>query len=425
MAPPRTDVRVLVVNAHSTLNRGDAAILDGVIATLRACGADHIIVAAPCAAGEVERRRALGADETVPMLVDPLTAPRWIRARYPALALWVIWHISFAMLVALVAPRSREAIRAYRDVDIVMSSGGGYLGGTRPGANVLNLFQIAFARVLGRRAVLAPVTVKAMSPTVERLVSAGLRGARVFARDLPTIARLADLGIEATYGSDPAFRSPTLARAAARSRPQHAGLVVAWAPRQFGPDHDAYQHREAIEDETVVALSALVRDQGAHVLLVPQSNVSGLEDDLIVIDRVLRRLPDDLRPSVETLGAAEGIEEAVAQFARADVLVSSRMHAAIMALFAGTPSLVVGYEEKVKGVFERLGLSDWVIDPRAMPAGGELASSLAALANDSERRRIGPALERARAGFGELDATLRLLLASPGLIASRRQPRLP
>ena len=62
---------------------------------------------------------------------------------------------------------------------------------------------------------------------------------------------------------------------------------------------------------------------------------------------------------------------------------------------------------------EQLGLADWVIDPEAMPAGPELARRLASLATDVERRRIGPAVDRARAGFGELDATLRLLRASP------------
>ncbi len=403
-------MRVLVVNAWSTLNRGDAAILDGLIATLRACGASHVIVAAPHAPGEIEHRLALGADDTVPMVVDPLTAPGWMRATYPTLAVWVVLSIAFAVLTALVAPRSRVAIRAYRDADLVVSCGGGYLGGGRPGSNMLLVFRIAFARLLGKRAVVAPVTVKPMNSIVARLIGTGLRGARVFARDLPTIARLAEVGIPATYASDLAFRSPALTRAGKRPRPIHSGLVVAWAPRQFGSDSDAYRDRAAIEEQTIFALSALVRDRGARVILVAQSNVSGLEDDLIVINRVLRRLPEDLRASVETPAPAHGVEEAVGQFARADVLLSSRMHAGIMALFAGTPSLIVGYEPKVKGVFELLGLADWLIDPEAMPLGPKLAAHLAALATDAERGRIGPALERARAAFGELDAVLRDML---------------
>jgi polysaccharide pyruvyl transferase WcaK-like protein len=252
-----------------------------------------------------------------------------------------------------------------------------------------------------------------MSSTVERLITVGLRGTRVFARDLPTIARLAGMGVPATFASDLAFRSPSLARAAARPQRSHEGFVVAWAPRQFGTDHDAYRHRAAIEDRSLVALKSLVEERGARVILVPQSNVAGLEDDVLVIDRLLRRLRGDLGNSVEALAPADEIEDAVGQFARADVLLSSRMHAGIMALFAGTPSLVVGYESKVSGVFEAVGLGDWVIDPGAMPAGRELATRLAALATDAERRRIGPALERARAGFSELDAELRRLLTRP------------
>lgn len=402
-------MRVLVVNAYS-LNRGDAAILDGLIATLRACGANHVTVAVPDASGEIDLALALGADETAPMVVDPLVAPRWMRATYPTLAVWVVASIALAALTALVAPRSRRAIRAYRDAQLVVATGGGYLGGRRPGSNLLSVFPIALARLLGKPTIVAPVTVNPMSPIVGRLLGAGLRRARVFARDLPTIGRLSELGIPATLASDLAFRSPSLARAGARPRPRHEGLVVAWAPRQFGPDHDAYRDRAAIEERTVVALSALVRKRAAHIMPLCQSNASGLEDDRIVIDRIVGGLPEDLRSSVEMLARADEIEEAVGQFARADVLLSWRMHPGIMALFAGTPSLVVGYESKVRGVFELLGLADWVIDPEAMPAGPELATRLASLATDAERGRIGPALERAQAGFAELDATLRSLL---------------
>ena len=38
------------------------------------------------------------------------------------------------------------------------------------------------------------------------------------------------------------------------------------------------------------------------------------------------------------------------------------MHAAILAMLAGTPALAVGYEAKSAGLYSRLGLAEWCLD---------------------------------------------------------------
>lgn len=404
--------RVLIVNAYSTLNRGDAVILDGLIAALRDAGAREITVAAPADPAEEGRRRALGADQVVPMVFDLLQAPTWIRRTYPLLAVWAAWAAAGAIVRGVIMPRSDAALRAYTEADLVVSSGGAYIGGRRPGINLVTGFQIAVAALLRRPCVVAPVTVKPMSRSVAVILGIVLRRAAVFARDTPSAERLAAIGVDAVVSSDLAFRSPS-ARRSADLRPDRRRPLVAWAPRQFATDSDVHRIRHAIHDAAIRAVSAVVRARGADLLIVAQSTADGVEDDAPIIARAMRDLPEDIRVRTE-LVVPRDIADAMARYASADLLYAFRMHAAIMALIAGTPALVVAYEAKVPGVFDLIGLGDWVVTPADAVDAVNVADRLLSLSRDDAKARIDGAIALAR----ELDAPfmseLRRRLGSAG-----------
>jgi colanic acid/amylovoran biosynthesis protein len=331
----------------------------------------------------------MGADEIVAMPFDLLRGPGFIRRFYPIHAVYALLSLAAAIGAAFVRPSSMVALRAYLDADLVISSGGAYLGGPRPGINLTTAFQIVLARILDRPCVIAPVTVKPMSAPVRFIVGRALRGSSVFGRDHGTVARLRRLGIPATFSGDLAF----LSRATESDRPRHRAkesLCVAVAPRQFGWDTEPFARRAELEAATVGVLTSLVRERGARILVVAQSTAAGLEDDAAEITRLLSRLPSDVAPSVRRLPHARSVDEVIAQYAEADVVYAYRLHAAITALMAGTPSLVIDYEPKVRGVLSTVGLGDWVIssaeaaDPVTVQ---ERLVTLAARADPGEMRR--------------------------------------
>jgi colanic acid/amylovoran biosynthesis protein len=45
-----------------------------------------------------------------------------------------------------------------------------------------------------------------------------------------------------------------------------------------------------------------------------------------------------------------------------DAVVATRMHAAILAMLAGTPALAVGYEAKSRELYARMNLAEWCLD---------------------------------------------------------------
>jgi polysaccharide pyruvyl transferase WcaK-like protein len=396
----RQSPTALVVNAYSTLNRGDAVILDGVLNSLRAAGVQHIMVAAPKGAGEAERRLALGADEVVPMPFDLIRGPWIVRRFFVIHALYALWNLAAITILAILRPDSLPALRAYRRADLVISSGGAYLGGPRPGINLMTAYQIMLARLLKRPIIVAPITLKPMSVLVRAIIATALQGVRVFGRDESTVARLQRNGIRSKLAADLAFRSRASQFPRNFERSTDERMVVAWAPRQFGWDADAYARRIEIAEATLRVLTWFVRERDARLQIIAQSTASGLEDDHREIDRMLARLPPDVRDAADLLPPPRSLDEAMAQYARADVLYSYRLHAAILALFAGTPSLVVDYEPKVRGVLGMIGLSHWVVTSDGATDPVTVADRLFSLASGPDARDM----ERAIALGAELTA---------------------
>jgi len=143
---------------------------------------------------------------------------------------------------------------------------------------------------------------------------------------------------------------------------------------------------------------------------VTQVRATAVDDDALAIDRLRALLPADLQQRIETDEGAGSLDDAVAQYAECHVLLASRLHAGLMAMASGVPSLIVGYEPKVKGVLTGLGLGERVIDPSRPGTAAELAEQLLALRDPSERTRTLAAAAAAATGFGPLDRALRDIL---------------
>jgi polysaccharide pyruvyl transferase WcaK-like protein len=375
-------------------------ILDGVICSLRAAGVQHIMVAAPEGAGESERRLSLGADEVVPMPFDLIRGPRMVRRFFVIHALYALWNLALVTLLAVLRPDWLPALRAYRRADLVVSSGGAYLGGPRPGINMMTAYQIMLARLLRRPCIVAPITLRPMSLLVRKIVSTTLQGVTVFGRDGRTVARLKREGIRAILAADLAFKSRAARFPRNSDRPAAGPIVVAWAPRQFGWDTAPYARRKEIAEATLRVLTWFVRERGARLQIIAQSTADGLENDRREIERMLAILPPDVTDATDVLPPPTSVDEAMVQYARADVLYSYRLHAAILALFAGTPSLVVDYEPKVRGVLGMIGLSHWVVTSDDATDSAAVADRLSMLAKGTDAHTM----ERAIACGEELTA---------------------
>lgn len=350
-----------VISNTVALNGGDAAILHGVAACIARVDPEaeiRVFDSHPSAA-EQHHPRFRFAELA-------FTASR--RARWPR------WARLLGRLAArgwIAPPASlRTAIEAYREADVVVATGGTYLVpiyGLEP-----RLFDFELARAAGTPLVLFTQSLGPFEghPQRER-VARNLAAARlVLLRDERSRAHLESIGVPRGHLSvraDVVFAlaEPAVLEAGAQrslpSAPRVGISVRGW--RHFA-EVSAEDGMENYLGSVAAMVEHLVRSRGAEVCFL--STCQGIESyphqDAQVAQRVFERLPEAVqaRTTVD-VGFHDPFEvrEAYANF---DLVIATRMHAAILALCAGTPVLPIAYEFKTRALFENLGLAEHLLD---------------------------------------------------------------
>jgi polysaccharide pyruvyl transferase WcaK-like protein len=114
-------------------------------------------------------------------------------------------------------------------------------------------------------------------------------------------------------------------------------------------------------------LEALLRDESARVLLVPHTFAppGDVESDPDACRDVVGSLAPALRTRVHLVAEEYDHHQIKGIIGVCDFFVGSRMHSCIAALSQGIPTVGIAYSKKFKGVFESIGVSDWIVDARS------------------------------------------------------------
>jgi polysaccharide pyruvyl transferase WcaK-like protein len=136
------------------------------------------------------------------------------------------------------------------------------------------------------------------------------------------------------------------------------------------------------------ALCKKLQDFAAHsgcvyVLIPHVMTPSGLMDDAVLCAQMADKLGDSCRLISSDYEPAQ-IKAIVAQL---DFMVSFRMHGAIAGLDTGVPTLSVSYSHKTHGLYQKLGMDEWIVvnDELMMDT---LVEKLAALIDHGKEVRL-------------------------------------
>ena len=400
---PRVSPAALIVNAYAVGNWGDTAIAEATIAAARRAGFRRVVVATADAATHASVWADLGADATVPSLVRLGDGPTRGTARRLALLARVVGRY----LRARTGGSADPAMRAYRDADAVIAVGGGYLGGAKSGVNLVKLVNIRAALDAGRPTIVAGVSVNPSSSMVRRLLRWGLRGSTIFTRDRPSAELLDDLGAPAAVVPDMAVIAPSLLDARSRvvaGRPRVGR--IGWAPRAYRADHSAWGRPEATQAVVHEALRQVLRSGEVELDLISHVYVTDVDDDSVAVAAILDGFDADERSRIRVVGPANSLPEAIERYRDLDVLVTSRMHAAIFAMAVGTPALAMDYEPKVSRVLGDLDLADRVLATDGSLRVEDVVARIEQLTDPTARSRTCAAFDEAGTRFAALDAAL-------------------
>lgn len=111
---------------------------------------------------------------------------------------------------------------------------------------------------------------------------------------------------------------------------------------------------------------ALLSRHAGEIWLIPHTFAipGSPESDPEACRLVRQALPPEAQSRVSIVTGDYDQHEIKAVIGRCSFLIGSRMHACIAALSQGIPCVGVAYSMKFRGVFESVGMQDWIVDGR-------------------------------------------------------------
>jgi colanic acid/amylovoran biosynthesis protein len=371
--------RILITDTVA-LNTGDAAILLGTMRTLRAAFGDAVDI-------EIAESQPKAASRYYPEL-------RFVPTVHDALEAWtgasgLKFKLGAALLIAaaatwrigplsglkwLLPPEVRDVLAHYAAADVIVAAGGTYLV---PHYRLApRLVHLLVCTALGKPFILFT---QSMGPFNGHLTKSVLRlvlrrAALILLRDDLSRRHLQALGVppdNAAIAPDAAFAlaPANISHPATIKKADHLKVAISlrdWPHFETGTSEGMDGYLDAVAG----LVRRLVGERQAHVTFL--STCQGANeywtDDSAIADQVTRRLPPDILRHVEVDRMHRRPENMIRRLKDFDVVVATRMHAAILALCAGRPVLAIAYEFKSRELFRRLGLGDLVVDIEELTA---------------------------------------------------------
>lgn len=420
--------KILITNIV-TLNPGDAAILQGMFQILRQKYGDNVDIV-------VFDRLADAAAKYYPWAtfrpaffgnrpggfiarkLKKLGYGHWnTRLRYWLLRVSVaLMNSGLSVLSKLLLSREDySSLREFFAADLVLSSGGTYLIENYNLWPAIYDYRLTLATK--RPLVFFTQSLGPFRETKYRSAFADIfnRSHRVCVRDEKSRGHVTELGVEdekVVVAKDAAFvLEPKDSPAFLQEKPvQDTKFKVAISVRSL---HLFDEAGADLEDNYINSIIAMVEEAVCHfdARVTFLSTCQGIDEywtnDADFAEQIIDRLPSSLRAHVELDSAFRQPLEVVDSYRHFDLVIATRMHAAILGLVAGTPVLGIAYEFKLEELFHQLGMDDARLSTQTMSPelSREMISSL--LSNlEVWRTKVGDVQERCRNEAGSVKDSL-------------------
>lgn len=368
-------MKILITDASYPSNAGDAAIVECMVAELRAHLPEAMVVVH--SVGDDLDRLASWVDcrvehglFPVPVLRSSVRRLRWVFRQLPNLV-----AVIARREVPFMTPSCRRAFREYATADLVVGCGGGYLTDNYTLQVPFTYLGLRLAQRLQKPTVLfsqsfGPLWKRRTRWMVRRLVRGSVVAA---ARDTESLVELGRAGIspsEVLLAADVAHLLPLTTGDSVSDRsdgPQRLHVGISVRHWNFPGCIDAQDRYRAYVGAVAALADMLIDRYGARVtfLSTKTGGIDGRDDDRAVASEVTDRMnnvdhwvvvdEDSPRPSIVK-----------ARLSQLDLLVATRMHACILAMTSGVPTVNISYEFKSRSYFAALGLEDLVLDIAAV-----------------------------------------------------------
>lgn len=374
-------IKILIINVHSTDNRGDAALLEMAIKCLRNVFPQSLVIIAANDADNLETNESkVGSFAYWMHRVSEKGTMRWQlldTIKILAASLWALitYRLFGYPLFLGVQCAKKETIKTYFEADLVVSAPGNFLYSSgKIGLMFLVIaYTMGYALLAGKPLYLLPQSVGPLHrKRDQKLLKLILNHARiVMLRDPLSLNEVLNMGVNRSrcrLVPDLAFAYPSASPEEAvrclrawgidvnTDRPLLGVTTINWGDR-IGAE--ALQKR--YEDALTEAVRYFLDRFGGRALFFAQVRSKALiDDDLITAKRIAARLGGDNRVWVVEEKLPSSLLKAI--YGLMDVFIGTRMHSNIFALSQGVPVIAIAYFPKTRGIMQMLGLDRWVLD---------------------------------------------------------------
>jgi len=398
MSPTTSRKRIVITNIV-TLNPGDAAILWGTFELLKkAYGSDVEIIVFDKFADAAAKHypwanfrqsffgsgRASKFDQALVRYGYGHWGNRLRFLRY-SLAIKMMQK-PISLLSLLITTRAeRKDLECYLNADLILSTGGTYLIENYNLSS--SIYDFRLCQKSGRPYGLFTQTLGPFKKKENQLAFKDIfSNARlIFLRDQQSKKHIQEIGVSNPnihLAADAAFSMCRISANKEQSSPIR--IAVSVRSLKFFSDELETEYFQSIAS----AIQDLVKNHQADITFL--STCQGIPeywvDDSAVAVEICKLLPADIRQQVTVdshFRQPEAIRDIYAGF---DLVIATRMHAAILALCAGTPTLGIAYEFKTLELFNNLNMPENVISTQGITA-NQLIYKLSMMLDDLELQR--------------------------------------
>lgn len=161
-------------------------------------------------------------------------------------------------------------------------------------------------------------------------------------------------------------------------------------------------------------VKTLMAEHRGEIWLVPHTYgpPDSVESDPEACRKLRMALPEDFQRRLRIVSGEYNQHEIKGIIGMFDFFIGSRMHACIAALSQGVPCVGIAYSRKFEGVFDSVGMGDWVVDAREASEEQAVGRIIELYKKrDSVREELKTRAEQAQT---ELKAIFKRLISSAG-----------
>jgi colanic acid/amylovoran biosynthesis protein len=360
-------LNILVTDLHNASNKGDAAILEGVVASLKEAFSNPKI---KVMSDSVNSCKIINNVNCYPQKTNPVRKYRIIRN------LALLYLIFSAFLYnrniktffwdKLVNVFSLEN---YLEADIIIGTGGSFINDFYSPGNWGRLWGYLFSKIIGKPVFIYSQSIGPLSGVNKKLATYVLNKIDLISvRDEITMDKLISYGVEPSkiyVAADAAFAMDLDKKTSLDKYKleddylfNENELTISVSVRKWNHYNNDNGHREYV-NAFAETLDYLIKNKNAQIVFA--STCSGFAgyhtDDRVVAFEIIENM-EYSHNNVKVLTSELTPQELVEFYKKMDLHIGTRMHSNILALLANTPIVPIEYEFKTRGLMEFFGIND-------------------------------------------------------------------